>query len=152
MEPGDPDVVESFGVTTVRGEGDGRLVGHGGVRGAGSDDQHPDVDPGFGSPPEEAASQLFGGAVLGEHRLGLIGGRARQQHRSGAVVEQFTDDPNALLGALARAVDGFGHTLAKRPVMIDEGLADVGERETAQLGHGVIGGRRPGPDRLDQRS
>ena len=48
---------------------------------------------------------------------------------AGAVGEQLADDAHALLGRLARAVDGLGHALAQRAVVVDERVADVGERQ-----------------------
>ena len=59
-----------------------------------------------------------------------------------AVGQQLADDAHALLGGLAGPVDGLGHALAQGPVVIDERVADVGERQPAQLGDGVVGGDR----------
>ena len=42
--------------------------------------------------------------------------------------QQLADDGNALLGRLTLAVHGLGHSLTNRPVVIDERVADLGER------------------------
>ena len=51
------------------------------------------------------------------------------------------------VGRLARAVDGLGQALAQRPVVVDAGEAEVGERQAAQAGHRLVGldGPRPQP-------
>ena len=44
-----------------------------------------------------------------------------------------------LLGGLARAVDGLGHALAQRPVVVDAGEPEVGEGQAAEAVDGVVG-------------
>ncbi len=55
------------------------------------------------------------------------------------MLEQLADDPHALLGRLARAVHRFGGTLPQRPMVVDESIAEIGERKPAQTGDGVVG-------------
>ena len=64
--------------------------------------------------------------------------------------QQLADDRDALLERLAAAVDGLGHALAQRAVVIDQGIADLGERQAAQLLDGVVGVDRAAADVVDQ--
>ena len=87
----------------------------------------------------------------GEHRLDLLLVGAREQHRAGAVGEQLADDPHALLGRLAGAVHRLRRALPERAVVVDEGIAEIGEGEPAQPGDGVVGRQFPGADGVDHR-
>ena len=55
--------------------------------------------------------------------------------------EQLADDAGALLGRLARPEHRLGHALAQGAVVVDEGVADVGERQPAQPGDDLVGAR-----------
>ena len=90
-------------------------------------------------------------AVLGDDGLGLVVGGPGQQHRRRAVVEQLADDAHALLGRLARPVHRLGHALAQRAVVVDEGVADVGERQPLQPAHDLVGVDAPGREVVEQR-
>ena len=68
-----------------------------------------------------------------------------------AVVEQLADDRDALLGRLAGAVHRFRQALAQGPVVVDEGVADVGERQPPQPSHDVVGVDAPGREVVEQR-
>ena len=102
-------------------------------------------------PVQQRAAVVPGRAVLGEHRLHLVVGGPREQHGSGAVGEQLADDAHALLGRLARPVDGLGHALAQLAVVIDERAADVGERQPAQAADDVVGAAPAGRQVVEQR-
>ncbi len=67
------------------------------------------------------------------------------------MLEQLGDDANALLGRLAGPVHRLGHPLAQRPMVIDERVAEVGERQSGEPRHGLVGGHLAGPDAIDQR-
>jgi hypothetical protein len=56
-----------------------------------------------------------------------------QQHRPGAVGEQFADDCSAVLRPFTGAVNGFRHPLTEMTVMIDRSAFDVGERKVTEL-------------------
>jgi hypothetical protein len=43
------------------------------------------------------------------------------------VGQQFADDVDALLNALAAAIDRFRHSLTKNAVVVDQCVADFGE-------------------------
>ena len=64
--------------------------------------------------------------------------------------EQLLDDGGAVLGRLARAVDGFGHAEAQVAVVVDPGEAEVGIGQAAQLADGVVGRAAPGGDLFDR--
>ena len=53
--------------------------------------------------------------------------------------EQLADHAHALLRRLAGAVDGLRQTLAKGAVVVDEGVADVGERQPLQPADDLVG-------------
>ena len=53
--------------------------------------------------------------------------------------EQLADDAHALLGRLAGSVHGLRQALAEGAVVIDEGVAEIGEREPAQAGDDLVG-------------
>ena len=67
------------------------------------------------------------------------------------MVDQLGDDPHALLGGLAGPVDRLGHALAERSMMVDEGIAEIGERQPPQAGDRLVGGDGAGPQAVDQR-
>jgi hypothetical protein len=69
--------------------------------------------------------------------LGAVG--ASQQNRTCAVFEEFTDNGDALVSGFSGAVHRFGHSLPDRSVVIDECVADVGERQPRELRHCVVG-------------
>ncbi len=70
---------------------------------------------------------------------------------AGAVVEQLADDAHALLGRLARPVHRLRHALAQGAVVVDEGVADVGERQPPQPAHDLVGVDAPGGQVVEQR-
>ena len=67
------------------------------------------------------------------------------------MLEQLGDDAHALLGCLARPVHRFRHALAERAVVVDERVAEVGERQPREARRGLVGRHLAGPDALDQR-
>ena len=67
------------------------------------------------------------------------------------MLEQLADDAHALFGRLARPVDRLRHALAERPVVVDERVAEVGERQPAQARDGLVGRHLAGADAVDQR-
>ena len=69
---------------------------------------------------------------------------------SAGLGEQFGHDGRALAGLLAGGEDGLGHALTERPMMIDPGEAEIGEREPAQRSHHVIGGDGAGLQSIEQ--
>ena len=58
---------------------------------------------------------------------------------------------DALLGRLARPVDRLGHALAQGAVVVDEGVADVGERQPPQPADDVVGVDAAGGEVVEQR-
>ena len=88
----------------------------------------------------------------GEHGLRLRLVHPGQQHRPAAVLEQLADDAGALLGRLARAVDRFRQALAQPAVMVDAGIAEIGEGQPAQRPDGIVGGNAAVAHVLEQRS
>jgi hypothetical protein len=66
------------------------------------------------------------------------------------VGQQLADDPHALLGRLPRSVDRLRHALAQRPVVVDERVTEVGERQPAQSRDGVIGRHDPAAQIVDE--
>src|SRR5439155_23573892 len=64
--------------------------------------------------------------------------------------QQLVHDRRALLGCLARRVDGLGQPLAQLAVVIDARKAEVGERQPAQPGDGVVGAQRAGADVVEE--
>jgi hypothetical protein len=53
----------------------------------------------------------------------------RCEDRSRSVLEKFTHDAHALLGRLSRGVHSLGCSLAKVPMVIDEGISHIGVRK-----------------------
>ena len=53
-------------------------------------------------------------------------------------------------GVLPGPVDRLGHALAQCAVVVDQRVADVGERQPAQLGDGVVGAALAAADVVDQ--
>ena len=151
VQPGDADVVEAVRCEAVGGEREQALVGDGSVGRAGGDDEHAPGSRLGRWPVEQAPSLLHAGAVLGDDGLDLVVGCPRQQHRRRAVVEQLADDAHALLRRLARSVDGLGQPLAQGPVVVDEGVADVGERQPLQPADDLVGVDAPGLQLVEQR-
>ena len=101
--------------------------------------------------PEQAAAQLDHVVVDGTAGGALLGGRAGEQHRTGAVRQQLRHDPGAVVRLLARPVDRLGHALAQVAVMVDRGAVDVGERQAAQAIDGGVG-RSTVPDAHRRRA
>ena len=62
--------------------------------------------------------------------------------------EELLDDGGAVLGRLARAVDGLGHAEAQVAVMVDPGEPEVRIGQAPQLANRVVGRAAPGGDRL----
>ena len=62
----------------------------------------------------------------------------------GALVDAGADigEVTALLGRLARAVDGLREALAEGPVVVDSGEPQVGEGQAAEAVHGLVGVQR----------
>ena len=67
-------------------------------------------------------------------------------------LEQLLDDGGAVLGRLARTVDGLGHALAQVTVVVDAGEPEVGIGQATQLADGVVGRAVAGGDLIDQRA
>ena len=139
-------------LSSVRREAERRedrraLVGHGQIGGAGRHDDDPS-GPGGGGPPDDRGEA----AVLG-HRARAEASRDAGRRRGLDLVvvgpgeqdgrvrsgQQLGDDRGALLGRLARPVDGLGQALAQVAVVVDPGEAQVGEGQPPQLAHGVVG-------------
>ena len=99
---------------------------------------------------QQRPALLEGRAVLGEDGLGLVLRSPGQQHGAGAVGEQLGDDPHALLRRLARPVDGLGHPLAQGAVVVDEGVTDIGERQSPQPAHDLVEVHRARPQFVQQ--
>ena len=154
MQPSHSNIVETISNNTVSAQCERRLVRHGHIGRAGGDDQHPWLWLAWLRRPIQHASRraLNREAVVkdGSHCLDLRLGRTGQQHRSVIVLQQFTNDGNALLRTLARSVDGFGHSLAKRPMMIDESVTNFNKGQPSELCHGLISSNRSSTNRLDQ--
>ena len=144
VQPGDADVVEAVRREAVGGERERALVGHRAVGRSRRDDQHPAGAVRGGLAVEDVAALDPTGAVLGGDGFELVVVGPGQQDGPGAVGEQLADDAHALLGRLARPVHGLGHALAQRPVVVDEGVAEVGERQPGEGGDDVVGGAPPG--------
>ena len=135
VDAGDADVGEAVGVDAVGGEDRGALVGDGEVGGAGGGEHDREarssrrgagrqttVSP-MRSPPGLAASAIA--AWSSSTRVSRMGRSPTD--------EQLGDDGRALVGCLARPVDRLGQSLAHGAVVVDPGVAEIGEREAAQL-------------------
>ena len=105
-----------------------------------------------GRAPEQAPAEFDDVGVDRTARgaLGVVG--AGQQDRTGAVLEQLGDDPRALLGGLAGAVDRLRHALAEVAVVVDRRALDVGERQAAESLDGLVGADRSGSHVVDELS
>ena len=156
MQPGHPHVVESVGNDAVRPQRERSLICDGHVSGASRHDKHSWLWlTNIRCSIQHASGGHLGGEALIVHsphclHLGLA--RPREQHGTGAVVEQLTDDRHALLGALSGPVHSLGHALSKRPMMIDERIAHFGEREPPQPCHRIVRGHLTGANRVDESS
>ena len=134
VEAGDADVVRadrrrSRGRASVSDA----LVGDRQVGGAGGDDEHALGARRRRAAPQHASAELDApGRGRPSTALTCSSSARGEQHRAGAVGEQLADDAHALLGGLARPVDRLGHALAQGAVVVDEGVAEVGERQAAQ--------------------
>ncbi len=139
VQTGHADVIEAPGGNAVGVQGQRALVGNRTVGGPCGGDQHRGVAGGGRRAVQQAAG---GGESRADRRLDglhLVAGDAGDENRPVAVRQQLGDDPGALLGCLARAEHCFGHALAQGPVVVDEGVADVGERQPAQPDDHLIG-------------
>ena len=123
MYAGHADVVEPGRGDAVGGEDRGALVGDAQVRGAGD---------GF-------RVVVAAAGVVGQRRVDLVVGGAGQQDRPVAHAQQLGDDRRALGRRLARGIDRLGQPLADGAVVVDPGVTEVGERQPAQFGDGVVG-------------
>ena len=93
-----------------------------------------------------------GSASHRRHALVHLGGVGPAEHHSDPAAGQFRHDGSALLGCLARSVHRLGHTLAQRPVMVDQGKAEIGHGELTYGVDEVIGVTRPRNDIVDEGS
>ena len=150
VEAGDTDVGHPVGRETVCLEGHDTLVDHGDVAGAGTDDEDARSAVRLGSAPQQAPAPSLGAGMRSGHCCGDVVADPREQHGSAVPRQEFADDGDALVGRLALAVDGLGHALPQGPVVVDEGVAHLGERETPQSGHGIVGRDRSRAHTLDQ--
>ena len=81
----------------------------------------------------------------------LLVGHPTEHHRSLPVSEQFTDDADALIDGLAGRIDRLGHALAQVTMMVDQGIAEVGKGQAAQLAHRLIWSGLARPDPFHER-
>jgi hypothetical protein len=85
-------------------------------------------------------------------RFALIVVDAGHQHRTRAMIQQFPDDPHALLGRFTRRVHRLGRTLPQVTMMIDQCVTHVGEGQARQDPDRVIGGESTLGHVVDQSS
>ena len=64
--------------------------------------------------------------------------------------EQLGDDAHTLLGRLARSVDGLGEPLTQGAVVVDEGVADIGERQPLEPADDLVGVDASGLELVEQ--
>ena len=64
--------------------------------------------------------------------------------------KQLAHNRDALFRRLAFAVNGLGHSLTNRAVVIDQGVADLGKRQATKLRDGVVGRDRAGAHIVNQ--
>lgn len=139
MEAGDTDIGDDTGVDAMCLEGDDRLVGDRQITGTRGDDDDIGVEELPGPSPEQASAHLEPVAVDGKTGGSLLCRRSRQQHGAGAVVEEFGDDPCALIGLLPRAIDRFGHPLSELAMVVDRGPFHVGEGQAPKSCYHRVG-------------
>ena len=91
-------------------------------------------------------------AADGGHRLDLrIGGPGQEDGPVGGG-QELPDDGGAVLGRLARSVDGLGHALAQVTMVVDPGETEIGIGQPAQLAHGVVGRAAAVGDLFDEQA
>ena len=150
VQAGHADVGDAQRAEAVGLEHRRALVGHREVGGAGGDQRdllgdarapgrHTSVEP-CRAPPGLAASAAV--ACASSARVRSTGRPTRRP----AARPRW----RALVGLLARRVDGLGHALAQRAVVVDPGEAEIGEGQAAQLGHRVVGGDGAGSHVVEQ--
>ena len=150
MQPGDADVGQPVGLEAVCPQRQHALVDDRSVAGAGAGDQHVGSATGRWPAPQHCAGRLLARAMSARHGFELRGVGTRQQHGPNAVRHQLADDRDALLDALPTAVHRLGHSLAQRSVVIDQGVADLGERQPSQPFHRRVGVECAGAHVVDQ--
>ena len=83
-------------------------------------------------------------------RLGLSFVGPGQQHGPSGFTQQLAHNGGALLGGLAWPVDGFGHALSERPVVVHPGEAQIGEGKAPQASYGVVRSECAGADVVEK--
>ncbi len=78
--------------------------------------------------------------------------RPGEQHRSVGPAEELLDDRGAVLGRLARPVDGLGYAEPQVTLEVDAGETEVGVGQPAQLAHCIVGRALARGDLFDQRT
>ncbi len=154
VQAGDATVVDPLGTDAVGAEHGLALAGDGVIGGARRDDQHGwRTGIGWwrhnGSPHDRAAFSLAIG-VSAENRGGLLVVDATEDHRRSVAAQELADDGHALRGRLAGGIDRLGGSLAQGPVMIDPGEPEIGKRQAAQHGDGVVGVAGAGSHLVEQ--
>ena len=96
-----------------------------------------------------AGALAAGVAGQGGGGLGVVG-PGEQDRAVAGLVEQLGDDRRALGRRLAGPVDGLGHALAQRPVVVDPGEAEVGVGQAPQPGDGLVGRQGAAAHVVDQ--
>ena len=140
----------SCGVDPGGAQRDDDLVGDRQVARAGGDDGDTGGESLGRLAPQQASAEFHDVGSTAMHAARCRRPSTGQQHRAGAVRQQFADDPGALFGRLARPVDRLGHALAEVAVMIDRGALDVGERQATQAVDRVVGRDRSRPHVVDE--
>ena len=71
-------------------------------------------------------------------RFELFGAYPGDNDWAGTVFQKLGDDLDEMIGTLSGPVHGLWLTLAKGSVVVDSGKSEVGERESTELGDGII--------------
>src|SRR5205085_4037666 len=135
---------QHVGPEAVGSEGGGALVGDGKVGCPRRDDEHTPraFEPG---PPHDGRTRAGAFGTTGEGGVDLLVVGPGEDGRAAVVLgEKLGHEGGALLGRLARRVDGFGQALAQGAVVVDAREAEVGERQAPQAGDGVVGRQHAG--------
>ena len=152
VQPGDADVVEAIGGEAVGAQGQQALVGDRAVGGAGGDDEHP------------ARTRSSTGSRYSRHRpccragpcsatIALTWSSDARVSSTGAVPCSSSSPTmrTHCSGVLPGPYTASGMPWRSAAVVVDEGVADVGERQPPQPAHDLVGVDPTGGEIVEQR-
>ena len=140
MDARDTAVRDELGPEPERLQRRHRLVGDRQVGGAGRDHEHA-PRPLLRRTPDDGAPASDAAGVSGQRRVGLRVVSPSEQHGQPwrtSLRQQLRHDLGAVLWSLPRPVHRLGCALPQRPVVVDAGEPEIGEREPAQPADGVV--------------